>query len=159
MNNELTLVKCTWLSKTSGRSESYAQRDGSIESLLGVVGQCLESAMLAKGDNETLKIFVEVGTAREMVINVDGTALFDALNGGKLYCEFTRERLKDRQEILMKRESADAISTGEVFTEEVCGSLHSVENVKAHPPLGARASVEHGVEVVVIINAGEKGGS
>ena len=32
-------------------------------------------------------------------------------------------------------------------------------NVKAHPPLGARASVERGVEVVVIINAGQQGGS
>ena len=32
-------------------------------------------------------------------------------------------------------------------------------NVRAHPPLGARASVEHGVEVVVIIKAAEQGGS
>ena len=29
----------------------------------------------------------------------------------------------------------------------------------AHPPLGARASVERGVEVVVIINAGKQSGS
>ena len=29
----------------------------------------------------------------------------------------------------------------------------------AHPPLGARASVERRVEVVVIINAGQQGGS
>ena len=34
-----------------------------------------------------------------------------------------------------------------------------LENVKAHPPLGARANVEHGVEVVVIIKAAEQGGS
>ena len=32
-------------------------------------------------------------------------------------------------------------------------------NAKAHPPLGARASVERGVEVVVIINVGEQSGS
>ena len=32
-------------------------------------------------------------------------------------------------------------------------------NVKAHPPLGARANVECGVEVVVIIKAAEQGGS
>ena len=32
-------------------------------------------------------------------------------------------------------------------------------NVKAHPPLGARASVECGVDVVVIINAYQQGGS
>ena len=29
----------------------------------------------------------------------------------------------------------------------------------AHPPLGARASVERGVEVVIIIKAAEQGGS
>ena len=29
----------------------------------------------------------------------------------------------------------------------------------AHPPLGARASVERGVEVVIIINAGQQSGS
>ena len=34
-----------------------------------------------------------------------------------------------------------------------------LENVIAHPPLGARASVERGVEVVVIIRAAEQGGS
>ena len=37
--------------------------------------------------------------------------------------------------------------------------LHFLQNVKAHPPLGARANVECGVEVVVIINAGEQSGS
>ena len=34
-----------------------------------------------------------------------------------------------------------------------------LENVQAHPPLGARASVERGVEVVVSIKAAEQGGS
>ena len=34
-----------------------------------------------------------------------------------------------------------------------------LENVKAHPPLGARASVERGVDVGVIITAGKQGGS
>ena len=125
MEREITFIKCTWLSKISGRSESYAKKDGSIESLLSVVGQCLESAILAKGDNETLKVFVEVGTAREMEVNVDGGTLFDALNGGKLYCEFTRERLKDREKILMERETADAVFNGKLFTEKVCGSFHS----------------------------------
>jgi hypothetical protein len=38
-------------------------------------------------------------------------------------------------------------------------ALKSPENVKAHPPLGARASVERGVEVGVIIKAGKQGGS
>ena len=32
-------------------------------------------------------------------------------------------------------------------------------NVKAHPPLGARANVERGVEVVIIIKAGKQWGS
>ena len=32
-------------------------------------------------------------------------------------------------------------------------------NVEAHPPLGARASVERGVKVGVIIKAGKQGGS
>jgi hypothetical protein len=31
--------------------------------------------------------------------------------------------------------------------------------VKAHPPLGVRASVDRGVEIVVIITAGKHGGS
>ena len=34
-----------------------------------------------------------------------------------------------------------------------------LENVKAHPPLGVRASVERRVEVVAVINAGQQGGS
>ena len=36
---------------------------------------------------------------------------------------------------------------------------NSLANVKAHPPLGARANVEHGVEVVVIIKDGKQSGS
>ena len=39
------------------------------------------------------------------------------------------------------------------------GDHLSQANVKAHPPLGAGASVEHGVEAVVITNAGQQGGS
>ena len=39
------------------------------------------------------------------------------------------------------------------------GRHHSPTNVKAHPPLGAKASVERGVEVVVIIKAGKQSGS
>ena len=41
------------------------------------------------------------------------------------------------------------------------GSLytHILGERLARPPLGARATVEHGVEVVVIIKAGEQGGS
>ena len=39
------------------------------------------------------------------------------------------------------------------------GNYLSQANVKAHPPLGARVTVECGVEVVVIINADQQGGS
>ena len=39
------------------------------------------------------------------------------------------------------------------------GGKSSSTNVKAHPPLGARASVERGVEGKVIINVGKQGGS
>ena len=34
-----------------------------------------------------------------------------------------------------------------------------LENEKAHPPLGAGASVEHGVEAETTIDAGERSGS
>ena len=41
----------------------------------------------------------------------------------------------------------------------VIGVFHYLVERLAHPPLGARASVERGVEVVVNINAGQQGGS
>ena len=45
------------------------------------------------------------------------------------------------------------------LSQGVCNGLHIFHERLAHPPLGARASVEHRVEVVVIINACQQGGS
>ena len=68
------------------------------------------------------------------------------------------------------RAETDGDSIGSALLEDECdrwessgngdhGSKNSSTNVKAHPPLGARESVERGVEVVVIINTGQQGGS
>ena len=129
MEKTVTFVKCTWLSRTSARSETYGTMDPSQESIVSVIDQCMVAAIAAKGEDETLKVLVEVGTPREMEVNVDGGALFDALNGGQLYCEFTRERLKDREKVIIERESAKAVVGGDLLTKEICGAFHSLENV------------------------------
>ena len=49
------------------------------------------------------------------------------------------------------------VKPGEIVTKHLM--RFRLANVKAHPPLGARASIERGVEVGVIINAGQQSGS
>ena len=54
---------------------------------------------------------------------------------------------------------AEQTAVGDAMREWKRRNSSFLENVKAHPPLGAGASVEHGVEAVVITNAGQQGGS
>ena len=61
-------------------------------------------------------------------------------------------------------ESRKTLTRGSSDSHESCNGANLdsslfLENVKAHPPLGARASVERGVEGEVIINVGKQGSS
>ena len=54
---------------------------------------------------------------------------------------------------------AEQTAVGDAMREWKRRNSSFLENVKAHPPLGARASVERGVEIDVIITAGKQRGS
>ena len=67
--------------------------------------------------------------------------------------------------VAVTRSPCEALDAGifgsAVFAVVVHGVVFLIflSNVKAHPPLGAGASIERGVKVVVIIKATEQGGS
>ena len=74
----------------------------------------------------------------------------------------TRLCLPSLEAVITRKRASHAGLAGVEFFEPigVCHLLLFIlPNVKAHPPLGARASVEHGVEVGVIIKACKQGGS
>jgi tRNA G10 N-methylase Trm11 len=129
MDKGITLMKCTCFSKKAGKSESHGIKDSSLESLHSVIDQFMVSAITLKGENESVKIFIEFGTVGEMASQHDGNALFQAMERGDLQSEFTRKHLKERDEVLRDRNAPNSIHAGEVLTDEICGSNHSLENV------------------------------
>ena len=124
------------------------------ESVSETIHQLFEVGLGQEFFEQGFKLLIDLAPAANLNLMHDPGCIFNSLHNGQLMAAIGGELVDQREHSVRYGDTVDNLGAVEkpLLTKEICGSFHSLENVKEHAPPLAGASVGREVWVVVTLD-------